>query len=53
VVQSVSGAVINLFPAPDGVYPLLAYQLVFALQAAVLFAAGIGYLGSRDFRLQH
>jgi predicted MFS family arabinose efflux permease len=53
VVQFASGAVINLFPAPDGVYPLLAYQLVFALQAAVLFAAGIGYLGSRDFRLGH
>ena len=33
VVQFVSGAVINLFPAPDGVYPLAAYQLVFALQA--------------------
>jgi MFS family permease len=52
VVQFISGAVINLFPAPDGVYPLLAYQLVFALQAAVLFAAVIGYLGSRDFRLE-
>ena len=53
MVQFIGGTMINLFPAPDGVYPLLAYQLVFALQAAVLFAIGIGYLGSRDFRLQH
>jgi predicted MFS family arabinose efflux permease len=52
-VQFASGAVINLFPAPGGVYPLAAYQLVFALQAAILFAAGIAYLGSRDFRLGH
>jgi MFS family permease len=51
VVQFVSGAVINLFPAPDGVYPLAAYQVVFALQAAVLVAAGIVYLGSRDSRV--
>jgi predicted MFS family arabinose efflux permease len=53
VVQFASGAVIDLFPAPDGVYPLLAYQLVFALQAVILLAAGIAYLGSRDFRLGH
>lgn len=51
VVQFVSGALINLFPAPDGVYPLIAYQLVFALQAAAVFVTGIVYLGSRDFRL--
>jgi MFS family permease len=51
VVQFASGAVINLFPAPDGVYPLAAYQVVFALQAAVLVAAGVIYLGSRDSRV--
>lgn len=51
VVQFVSGAVINLFPAPGGVYPLAAYQLVFALQAAVILIAATAYLGSRDFRI--
>ena len=51
VVQFVSGAVINLFPAPDGIYPLAAYQLVFAFQAAVLLLAAAIYFGSRDFRL--
>ena len=51
VVQFVSGAVIDLFPAPDGVYPLAAYQLVFALQAAVLLAAATVYFGTRDSRL--
>jgi MFS family permease len=53
MVQFISGAIINLFPAPDGVYPLVAYQLVFALQAMLLLAAGIAYLDSRDFRLEH
>jgi MFS family permease len=51
LVQFVSGAVIDLFPAPGGIYPLAAYQLVFALQAAVLLAAAAAYLGSRDFRV--
>ena len=51
-VQFLSGVVINLFSAPDGVYPLSAYRLVFALQAARLLAAAIAYLGSRDFRLR-
>jgi MFS family permease len=53
LVQFISGAVINLFPAPDGVYPLMAYQLVFALQAAAILVATIAYLGSRDFRVGH
>jgi MFS family permease len=52
VVQFLSGAVINLFSAPDGVYPLSAYRLVFALQAALILAAAFAYLGSRDFRLR-
>ncbi len=52
LVQFLSGVVINLFSAPDGVYPLSAYRLVFALQAALLLAAAIAYLGSRDFRLR-
>jgi MFS family permease len=51
VVQFISGAMIDLFPAPDGVYPLQAYQLVFALQAAFALIAGIVYLGSRDVRV--
>jgi MFS family permease len=51
-VQFVSGALINLFPAPGGVYPLEAYQLVFALQGVLLLIAAIAYLGSRDFRLK-
>jgi MFS family permease len=52
VVQFLSGAVINLFSAPEGVYPLSAYRLVFALQAALILAAAFAYLGSRDFRLR-
>ena len=52
LVQFLSGAVINLFPAPGGVYPLAAYQLIFALQAGLLVAAAIAYLGSRDFRIR-
>ena len=46
--QTVSGAVINLFPAPGGVYPLDAYRVVFALQALFLLAACAVYLGVRD-----
>jgi hypothetical protein len=46
--QFISGAVIDLFPAPVGVYPLAAYQLVFALQAAFVLVATVFYLGSRD-----
>jgi MFS family permease len=53
VVQFVSGAVIDLFEAPGGVYPLAAYQVIFALQAVALLAAGVAYMRSRDFRLEH
>ncbi|HXF88676.1 MAG TPA: MFS transporter [Xanthobacteraceae bacterium] len=51
-VQFASGALINVFPSPGGVYPLEAYQLVFALQGALLLIAAIAYLGSRDSRLK-
>jgi MFS family permease len=47
-VQFASGALINLFPAPGGIYPLAAYQLVFGLQAVLLAVAAIAYSGSRD-----
>ncbi|MBM3528400.1 MAG: MFS transporter [Alphaproteobacteria bacterium] len=48
LVQFVSGAVIGLFPASDGSYPLDAYRLVFGLQAALVLAGAIAYFGSRD-----
>jgi MFS family permease len=48
LVQFVSGAVIALFPAPGGIYPLGAYQLVFGLQAALVLAGIVAYFGSRD-----
>ena len=42
VVQLVSGALIDLFPAQNGVYPLDAYQLVFAAQGfCVLLACAV------------
>ena len=40
VVQLVSGALIDLFPAQDGVYPLDAYRLVFAAAGAGIVARG-------------
>jgi MFS family permease len=50
VTQLLSGAVIDLFPSQGGVYPLAAYRLVFALQAAFLLAAALFYLRCRDPR---
>jgi MFS family permease len=47
VVQLVSGALIDLFPAQAGVYPLDAYRLVFAAQAAAIVAASVAYLTVR------
>jgi len=44
--QFVSGAVITLFETQNGAYPLAAYQLVFALQAAFALVAGLVYLRS-------
>ena len=44
LVQLVSGIVIGLFaPAPDGAYPLAAYQTVFGLQAAFILLACLAY----------
>ncbi len=48
LIQFVSGALIGLFPAEGGVYPLESYQLVFGLQAAFVLVAAWAYLGSRD-----
>jgi MFS family permease len=47
VVQLVSGALIELFPAQAGVYPLDAYRLVFAAQAAAIMVASAAYLTVR------
>ncbi|MBX6426642.1 MAG: MFS transporter [Variibacter sp.] len=47
--QFASGVAIDLFPSsPTGAYPLAAYRLVFALQAAFLLAAIVPYLRARD-----
>ena len=46
--QLATGAVIDLFPAEGGVYPVDAYRLAFALQGAVTLAACAAYLGARD-----
>jgi hypothetical protein len=46
LVQFISGAIIGLFPAEGGAYPLEAYRLVFALQAALVLIGIIIYFGS-------
>jgi MFS family permease len=46
--QTVSGLTIDLFPAPDGVYALDAYRVVFGLQAGFVLVAWLIYLGARD-----
>jgi MFS family permease len=46
--QTLSGFVIELFPAQGGVYPLAAYQTVFGLQAAFMLLACVAYAGARD-----
>jgi hypothetical protein len=43
VSQIVSGAVIELFPTQNGAYPLIAYQVVFLLQAAFVAIALVIY----------
>ena len=48
VLQFVTGLVIDLFPAKDGVYPIEAYRAVFALLALVLAGATLIYLRARD-----
>jgi MFS family permease len=46
--QTLSGVVIELFPAQGGAYPLAAYQAVFGLQAALMLVACVVYAGSHD-----
>jgi predicted MFS family arabinose efflux permease len=47
VVQLASGALIDLFPAPNAAYPLDAYRLVFAVQALGILAACAAYAARR------
>ena len=47
VVQLASGALIDLFPAQNGAYPLDAYRLVFAVQALGILAACAAYAAAR------
>ena len=51
LVQFVSGTIINLFASQAGAYPLDAYRVVFALQAALVLAGLLAYLGSRESHL--
>src|SRR6266699_2243139 len=47
--QSISGFVIGMFPTgPDGAYELVAYRLVFGLQAGFILLTTFVYFGSRD-----
>jgi MFS family permease len=46
--QTLSGVVIELFPAQSGAYPLAAYQAVFGLQAAFMLVACVVYAGAYD-----
>ncbi len=46
--QTVSGAVIGMFPAEGGIYPLDAYRAVFGLQAVFALVAFVVYLGAKD-----
>src|ERR1041385_6838675 len=47
LVQFVSGTIINLFPTAAGAYPLEAYRLVFALQAALVPPRVLWFFGVR------
>jgi MFS family permease len=53
LMQSVSGTVIDMFPAANGTYALEGYRLVFGLQAGLMLVAFLAYLGSREGRLSH
>jgi MFS family permease len=46
--QTLSGVVIELFPAQGGAYPLAAYQAVFGIQAAFMLLSCVAYAGARD-----
>jgi MFS family permease len=51
VVQSISGAVIELFPSVGGNYPLEAYRWVFGLQAVLVLAGITAYFSSKPGHL--
>ena len=51
VVQFISGAVIEMFSAEGGAYPLEAYRLVFGLQAVLTLVGALVYFRSRESRL--
>jgi sugar phosphate permease len=51
LVQSISGALIDLFPMDGGAYPLAAYRLVFGLQAGLVLIGFIVYFRSLDRHL--
>jgi MFS family permease len=54
LVQFISGTIINLFPTTAaGGYPLVAYRLVFGLQACLVLVGFWAYLGSRESHLGH
>jgi predicted MFS family arabinose efflux permease len=46
--QTISGAVVEMFPTHDGVYPLEAYRAAFGLQGVFVVLSWIFYLGARD-----
>ena len=48
VLQAVTGAVVGLFDAPGGIYPVNAYRAAFAFEAAVLALATLIYLRSHE-----
>ena len=48
VVQATTGAVVGLFDAPGGVYPVGAYQAAFACIAVLLAVCTLIYLRAHD-----
>jgi MFS family permease len=51
LVQFLSGAIIEMFASEGGAYPLVAYKLVFGLQAILVLIGLIMYFGSKDRHL--
>jgi MFS family permease len=50
VMQALTGAVVGLFDAPNGIYPLDAYRAAFAVEALLLGLATLLYLRAHDPR---
>jgi hypothetical protein len=48
MLQAATGAVIGLFDAPGGVYPVDAYRAAFAVEALILTLAILVYRRARD-----